>query len=380
MKTITATILAFILIIISISGCGSSDEPYYIICDDGERVIKIGVLASTSSDTLGIEYAHFNTPMVEIAGIVYNVDLVVFGDMPEEEESLTAAQFFLDKGVSIIISACGYSSAMIMGYDDFRQAGIAIIGISPTNSDAIPASNRYFGIYSLDPSAGQVLAAFAKERFNPSTAYVLANRADCRSIEFAAYFKEAFERENIIYEIFPSGTSDISPYIASAKAAGAQILLASTLKEYAALIIDQMHTQGLNIPIFAGGTWSDIVPSAAFGKEIEIYIASFYIEGGSPQFETGFRDWATSNSVSSNISDIIITGYDAYNAAIEAIKTAGFSAPDAILSSLNALSFNSSVSGQITFSAGGNVKRSAAFIKLYNTQTGEWEPLTFRDV
>ena len=372
MKAIIATILTFLFILISLSGCGSNDEPYIIIDnEEEERIIKIGILTSAASDVRGIKYAHFKAPAVEIAGIVHDVLLITPDDIQEEEEEpLSAAWFFVDKGVSLVISSCNSSATEMMEYAPFRQAGIAVIGISPAISGVAPTSNRYFGIYSLDPSMGQVLAALAKERFNPEIAYVLANREDIRSIEIAAYFMENFDRENIIYEVFPAGTYDFGPYIASAKAAGAQIMLAAAPGEYAALIIGQMQAQGLNIPIFSGDGWSAAVSAAGLGEGIELYITTLYIEGGAPQFDSGFRAWAGSNA---DITDIIITGYDAYNAALEAFILAESAEPNAVFSALSGLSFSSSISGQITFSRGGNVRRSTGFIKFFNAQTREWE-------
>ena len=66
-----------------------------------------------------------------------------------------------------------------------------------------------------------------------------------------------------------------------AKNEGAEVFFAPVSTEAAALIIEQAAAQGLTIPMMAGDTWdSNVILNAAKGKDVEIYVTTFYQEGG----------------------------------------------------------------------------------------------------
>ncbi|MCL2874417.1 MAG: ABC transporter substrate-binding protein [Defluviitaleaceae bacterium] len=376
MKKIITIILVFSFILILLAGCGGSNDSDVGISDN--RILKIGVLISSPSETLGIEYANFTTPTVEIEGAVYEIELV-FVDNPFTEETSSIAQMFVDQGVSVIISSCE-SAAEMMADDVFRESGLAVIGIS---NIGLPDSANYFRMYHPNPFGGQALANFAIEHFDAERAYILANLGDDCGTEFAAYFIEAFDRENVIYEIFPSGISDFTPYILSAKEADAQILFTPVSEKYANLIISQTYSEGLHIPILASDDWRFASLDEALGKNIEIYISTLYKEGGSPQFDTGFRDFVSLSASDSGydsdidkITDIIVTGYEAYFAAIQAVASAGSLYPNYVRTVLSHIVFNSIISGDVMFNENNVAKRSLVFIKSFNTQTNEWELIT----
>jgi len=378
-KAISVIICVFILVTM-VAGCGGGSG------GSGGKVVKIGVFEPASGDngaggkqeTLGVQYANKETPKVVIGGVEYTVELVVVDNQSSNAVAPTAAQKLVSDGVSLVLGS--YGSAVSMAASPvFEDAGLAAVGITCTNPQVTVGNNHYFRICFLDPFQGTVLANFAKEEFGAQKAYVLAKLGDDYSVGLANFFMEAFGKENCIDEYFPEGTSDYSAYIANAKANNVGVFFAPTSTEAAALIIDQANTQGLGVPILAGDTWdSNVILNAAQGKDVKIYVTTFYQEGGAPDFDKGIKEWINSDSTAKSnnggddkVAAVTAMGYDAYYVALEILKSAGSIDKAAVLAATPNLSYTG-ITGPIAFDANGDAMRDTAFVKTCNSNTGEW--------
>jgi len=256
-KIILTTFITILSVLLSSCGRDGIDD-YYTEASSingGRPSLKIGVLYENEADIAGVLDAHNTYPTVEISGEVYVVQLAIFNSIIDDEDAKSAAEFFVESGVSVVISSC--PTALYMLTDNyFRDAGIIVLGI--THMTDMPTASNYLPMYLPYPDAGREIANEVILRYNPEAAYVIANYEDDIGREFAAYFIEVFGRENVIYEIFPRGTNDFTDYILSAKEIDADILFSATNEHYAALIINQMQSKGLNIPVFERDGWLDI--------------------------------------------------------------------------------------------------------------------------
>jgi len=352
-----------------------------------DNVVRIGVFQALSGangangrqQNNGYEFAHYLNPTVEIGGVTYRVELVFADNQSSTAVAPSAAQTLVAAGVSIVLGSIG-SGVSIAASDTFGDAGIAYIGTTNTNPQVTLGNDHMFRLAFLDPFQGTVLAGLARERLGAQKAYVLARQGDDYSVGLAHFFMEAFGRENTFYEVFPEGTSDFSTYVATAKAQGADVFMSPTSSEAAALIIDQAHAQDLGIPILAGDTWdTNVILNAARGKNVQIYVTTFYQEGGSPEFDAGFRAWLNANPVAlanNGGNDFIAAssamGFDSYNVVLEALRIAGSTDPDKVLEALRTVTWEG-VTGFIQFDEIGDTKRDTAYVKAVNAETGEWE-------
>jgi len=377
MKRVVSVIIAVLFLVSFVTACGGGG---------GEKVVKIGVFEPASGDngaggkqeTLGIQFANQETPTVTIGGVEYKVELEIVDNQSSTTVAPSAAQNLVSAGVSIVIGS--YGSAVCMAASDvFADAGLTAVGISCTNPQVTQGNDHYFRICFLDPFQGTVLANFAKDQFGAQKAYVLAKLGDDYSVGLANYFMEAFGNDNCIYETFPDGTTDYSSYIASALANDVGVLFSPTSTEAAALIIDQAATQGLSVPILAGDTWdSNVILNAAEGKDVSVYVTTFYQEGGAPTFDNGIKAWINGDSTAKannggddKVAAVTALGYDAYYVALEILKSAGSLEPDAVRAATPGLSYTG-VTGPIAFDGNGDAKRDTAFVKFADTATGEW--------
>lgn len=354
-----------------------------------EKVIKIGVFEPASGDNgaggkqeaLGVQYANSIQNTVDINGETYKVELISADNESSNDKAPTAAQDLISKGANIVLGSYG-SGVSIAASDIFAKGGVAALGITCTNPQVTEGNDHYFRICFLDPFQGTVLANFAKDNFQAKKAYSLAKLGDDYSNGLANYFNEAFEKlgGEVVFETFPEGNSDFTSYITKAKNIGADVFFAPVSIEAAALIIEQASSQGMSMPIMAGDTWdSNVVLNAAKGKDVQIYVTTFYQEGGNKEFDEGIKTWINSNSTNlannggdDKVAAVTAMGYDAYFTALEAIKLANSADPAAIKAALGDVVYEG-VSGKIEFDEIGDAKRDKAFVKSANTETGNWD-------
>lgn len=352
--------------------------------------VKIGVYEPASGDngaggkqeTLGIQYANSLTPTVEIGGTEYNVELDIVDNESSNDKGPSAAATLVSDGVSIVLGSYG-SGVSIAASDIFKDGGVPAMGVTCTNPQVTQGNTHYFRICFLDPFQGTVLANFANQNFEAKKAYVLTKLGDDYSAGLGHYFTKAFEElgGEVISETFPEGNSDFASYITSAKNAEADVFFAPVSTEAAALIIEQASSQGMEIPMMAGDTWdSNVILNAAKGKDVQVYVTTFYQEGGNAEFDEGMKEYINSDSTAKannggddTIAAVSAMGYDAYYVALEALKAAGSTDPAAVNEALWNVTYEG-VCGKVEFDdENGDAIRDTAYVKSANTETGAWE-------
>ena len=381
MKKFLALVLAM-LMVFSLCACGDGGE-------SGEKVVKIGVYepqtgangAGSKQEILGMQYANAQNPTVEIGGETYKVELVYADNESDTAKAVSAASKLVAEGVSVVLGSYG-SSVAIAASDTFKEAGIPAIGVTCTNPQVTEGNDHYFRICFLDPFQGTVHANFAKEQLKADTIYCLGELGNDYDQGLINYCKEAAEKlgMKVITESFPKDNSDFTSYLNNAKKAGAQAIFAPCSIQYAQLIVEQAAAQGINIPLLGSDTWdNNTIVGATKGKDVKIYVSTFYQEGANPDFEKGIKEWINgdaknleNNGGNDMLAAVTVMGYDAYMVALEAIKAAGSTSPADIMAALPGVQYTG-ISGDISFNDIGDANRDSAVIKAANNETGEWE-------
>ena len=355
----------------------------------GDKVVKIGVFEPQTGDNgaggkqeiLGMQYANYVQPTVEIGGETYDVKLEIVDNRTTAENGPSAASELMNRGVSIVLGSYG-SGVSMAGGTVFQEAGVPAIGVTCTNPQVTSDCSVYYRICFLDPFQGTVLANYAYKELGVTTAYTLAMLGSDYDQGLVYYFSEAFKAlgGTVTSEDFPEGNANLVSYINNAKSAGAGVIFAPVSTNYAQLIIEAADAQGFEGHLLGSDTWdNNMVIESAKGKSVNVEITTFYQEGGAPEFDAGIKEWMNSNAdaLTNNggndmVSAVTAMGYDAYFVALEAIKAAGSTDPAAVLAALPGVSYTG-VSGLIEFDEIGDAKRDAAYIKTANTESGEWE-------
>ncbi|MEG0035566.1 MAG: ABC transporter substrate-binding protein, partial [Oscillospiraceae bacterium] len=163
----------------------------------------------------------------------------------------------------------------------------------------------------------------------------------------------------------------------------ADVFVSPVSTEAASLIIDQAAAQGATYPLLAGDTWdSNVVTEAIKGKDLQLYVTTFYNEGGTPEFDKGIKEWINADATrlsSNNGNDMVAAvsamGHDAYFFALEALKLAGSTDPKAVNEAIWKTTYKG-VCGDIAIeSTNGDAIRDLAYIKQADTEAGVWKPI-----
>ena len=358
-----------------------------------KNIVKIGVFEPASGDngaggkqeTLGIQYANKLTPTVEIDGKEYQVQLEIVDNESSNTKAVQVASELVNKGVSLVLGSYG-SGVSIAASDTFANASVPAIGVSCTNPQVTQGNNHYFRICFLDSFQGTVLADFAIDNLKAKKAYCLAKLGDAYSVGLCNYFIDAFRKAGgeIVFETFPEGTSDFASYVVNAKNQAADVFFSPVSIEAASLIIEQVKTQKLSMPILAGDTWdSSLVLEAAQGSNTAVFATTFFIEDSTAKnvtdFVKGFRSYINTDSIArennggnDEISAFSAMGFDAYYTALEALKNAGSTNSKDVLKALPSTKYTG-LSGFIEFDANGDAKHNLAYIQQVDNATGTWK-------
>ena len=390
MKKLMAAVLALVMVL-SLAACGGSksDSQGAQSGESGNKVVKIGVFEPQTGDNgaggkqeiLGMQYANYVQPTVEIGGETYDVKLEIVDNRTTPENGKSAAAELVNRGVSMVLGSYG-SGVSMAGGEVFQEAGLPALGTSCTNPQVTAGCDVYFRLAFLDPFQGTVLANYAYKELGVTTAYVLGMLGSDYDQGLVYYFTEAFEGlgGTVVAEDFPEGSANFVSYINNAKAANAGVIFAPVSINYAQLIVEAAAAQGYQGALLGSDTWdSNKVIESATGKDVAAYVTTFYQEGGNPEFDSGIKEWInanpdakTNNGGNDMVAAVTAIGYDAYFTALEALKIAGSTDPKAVLEALPSVSFEG-VTGLIEFDDIGDAKRDAAYIKTANTEAGVWD-------
>ena len=373
----------------SSSDASSDSQSGSDTASSGNKVVRLGVFEPQTGDNgaggkqeiLGMQYANYVQPTVEIGGETYDVKLEIVDNRTTPENGPSAAAELLNRDVSVVMGSYG-SGVSSAGGTVFAEAGMPAIGTSCTNPQVTADCEVYFRLAFLDPFQGTVLANYAYNELGVTNAYVLGMLGSDYDQGLVYYFTQAFEQlgGTVTAESFPEGTANFVSYINNAKSAGAGVIFAPISINYAQLVVEAADAQGFDGALLGSDTWdSNKVIESATGRNVEIYVTTFYQEGGAPEFDSGIKEWMnanpdalTNNGGNDMVAAVTAVGYDTYFTALEALKIAGSTEPSAVLEALPKVSFEG-VTGLIEFDDIGDAKRDSAFIKTANTEAGTWD-------
>ena len=405
MKKFLALALSCSLALTILAGCGGGDTSSTPAPEDttpaettggGENTVYIGVFEPATGDSgaggkqemLGMQYANAETPTVDIGGTTYNVELVYADNGSDSAKAPTAAAELVGKGVSLVLGSYG-SGVSIAAGPIFGEAGLAAIGVTCTNPQVTAGNDYYFRICFLDPFQGTVLANFATEKFSAQKAYLLGELGNDYDQGLMNYFEQAFTAAGgtVVKDSFPTNNSDFSTYLNKADSEGCDVIFCPVSIAYSTQIVKLAADTGLDIPILGSDTLdNNMVLESAAGSDVQLYVSTFYQEGGSPEFDEGIKEFINSDSTNltnnggnDTIAAVTAMGYDAYYVALEALKAAGSTDPGAVKAALPDVTYTG-VSGDIAFDEIGDAIRDTAYIKVADTANSTWALETVQTV
>lgn len=216
-------------------------------------------------------------------------------------------------------------------------------------------------------------------------AYCLGENGNEYDQGLVTFFKQAFEKAGgtVVTDSFPKDNSDFSSYLNKAKDQGCDVIFAPVSIAYSTQIVNQAASLNISLPMLGSDTWDDnMVLQAAKGKDVKVFVSTFYAEGGNQKFDDGIKayingnaDAKTTNGGDDTVSAVTAMGYDVYYVALEALKAAGSTDPAKVMEALPGVVYDG-VSGHIAFDDTGDAIRDTAYIKTIDAAAGAWTFVT----
>ncbi len=387
MKKFLAVLLAVVMVF-AMAACGGSSSSGSAKSSD---VIKVGVFEPQTGDNgaggkqeiLGMQYANYLYPTVDIGGKTYKIELVYADNESSVDKAVSAATKCISEGCSVVLGSYG-SGVSMAAADTFQSDGMPAIGVGCTNALVTQDNDIYFRICFIDPEQGTIDANLCKD-LGVKKVYCLAMLGEDYGQGLVTYFVQACKDlgiEVVGQDSFPEGNSDFTSYLNNAKNGGAEAIFAPSSTGYAQQIISQAASMGYKVPLIGGDTWDSGVISDACANaatEMDVYCSTFYANGFNEEFETAIKKWITDDSTNyanngstDELAAMTVMGYDTYMTAYEAIKNSGTGERADVLATLPSTKITG-ITGDISFKEGGDCDRHEAFIKKYDYSTGSLE-------
>ena len=240
-------------------------------------------------------------------------------------------------------------------------------------------------VYSDNGSDSAKAVSAASKLVNEKVSLVLGSYGSGVSIAASDTFKQAFEKAGgtVVTDSFPKDNSDFSSYLNKAKDQGCDVFFAPVSIAYSTQLVSQAASLNIGIPFLGSDTWDDnMVLQAAKGTNVQVFVSTFYAEGGNKTFDDGIKayingnaDAKTTNGGDDTISAVTAMGYDVYYVALEALKAAGSTDPAKVMEALPGVTYDG-VSGHIAFDETGDAIRDTAYIKTIDTAANVWKFVT----
>ncbi|MDS1029784.1 ABC transporter substrate-binding protein [Bacillota bacterium LX-D] len=356
-----------------LAGCGGSQETATKAESD---VIKIGVYepltgmnaAGGEMTVDGIKLANKLFPTV----LGKKVELDIVDNKSEKQEAANAVERLVNDNVNVIIGSYGSSLAMAGG-PVAKDAGIPVIGCSPTNPAVTLGNDYYFRVCFIDPFQGTVMAKYAVETLHAKTAAIIQDVQQDYSVGLNNYFEKSFKQltknENaIVAKVnYNTGDKDFSAQLTEVKSKNPDVIFAPGNFTECGILVEKAREMGITAPILGGDTWESDVFLNRVGNLKDIYFSThFTAEEPVTDVSKTFIDEYAKAYPDKMVNAFAALGFDAYKLAIDAIERANSTDPEAIKEALAQTSGFKGATGIITLDANRDAVKTAIVKSVEN--------------
>lgn len=254
------------------------------------------------------------------------------------------------------------------------QDGTPMITPSATAYEVTDGGNNLFRACFLDPYQAEIMAVFAKETLEASTAAIIYDNANDYTIGLTNSFKaKAAELgiEIVAEEVCVAGQADYSAQMSKIADAEPDVVYVAEYYEDTAVMLPLAYEAGLDeTPLLGPDGWTGL--AAQVGDEVEYLQNCYYSDSFSNEaegevakaFVSGFT--ASTGAAPAGFNAL---GYDAARLMLHAIEVAGSTDAAAIVAALDATNYECAT-GVITFDDHNDPIKSV-YVKSYNEDGSE---------
>lgn len=318
-------IMALILLVSSLSGCGSQ-----------EKVLKIGFITEQTGVDAYVGPASVPAMQdyideINAKGGVggYKLELVVYDTRSEVPDAVTVAKRLMDQDKAVAIIGPSWSSAGIPLADIADAAKVPMVATTASNVNVTVSEDGklhpyMFRVCFIDPYQGYAQADFAYKKLGLRKAAFLTDVASPYTVGLHQFFKDHFIElggEVVAEEGYTQGDAEFRAQLAKIKDAGADLLvMASYTFKDLGLAAQQAEALGLDIQFMSGdGVFVPELLDMA-GPQLEGAIVTTGVTTEAPEFAEFNKAFEAKHGLQANIYTYY--GLDALMAIVHAIGEA----------------------------------------------------------
>ncbi len=370
------TVITLLLVAaFALAGCGGGGgEKKEAAKDAASDVIKIGVyepLTGTNAaggemTVEGIKLANQLFP--EVLG--KKVELVIVDNKSEKQEAANAVERLVSKDkVNVIIGSYG-SSLSMAGGPIAKDAGIPVIGCSPTNPAVTLNNDYYFRVCFIDPFQGTVMANYAFDKLGAKKAAIIQDVQQDYSVGLNAFFEKSFKKlageEAIVAKVnYNTGDKDFSSQLTAIKDKKPDVIFAPGNFTESGILVEKARELGITCPILGGDTWESEEFLNRVKNTKDVYFSTHF-DSTQPVTEMSkkFKEEYEKAYAGKQVNAFGALGFDSYILALDAMKRANSADPKAIRDALAGTKDFEGATGLITLDANGDATKTAIIKKV----------------
>jgi branched-chain amino acid transport system substrate-binding protein len=210
------------------------------------------------------------------------IEVVKADDACEPKQAVAVANKMVDQEKVVAVVGHFCSSSTIPASEVYDEAGILNITPASTNPEVTERGMKnIFRMCGRDDQQGTVAADFIVQKLKASKPAIIHDK-DTYGKGLADSTKNRLKQlgvTEVLYEGLTRGEKDFNALVTKIKSVKADVVYFGGLHAEAGLLINQMKSQGVNVPFISGdGIVSEDFVTSAGGKK---YVAGVYVTFGS---------------------------------------------------------------------------------------------------
>lgn len=357
-------VVAALALAVAASGCAPKADPN----------IKIGAFLSMTGGTAtfgqssqkGMQLA-IDEANAEGGVLGKQLTLVTEDDRSNAQEAKTAAVKLLQQDKVVALLGEVASSSSLAAAPDAQRAQIPMISPASTNPKVTEVGDYIFRVCFIDPFQGEVMAKFAHNSLQATTACLFKDNKSDYSVGLAEYFKNTFTQlggQILSEESYSGGDIDFKAQLTAMKGSNPQVIFIPGYYTEVGQIARQARELGLTAVLLGGDGWDSPKTIEIGGDAVEgAYFSNHYSdEDPNPVVQSYIAKFkAKYNEVPDAMG---VLGYDCARVLIAAMKSAGTTDGPKLREAIAATKDFPGVSGLITINVERNATKSAVVLKI----------------
>lgn len=334
--------------------------------------IKLGLIGPLSGDaaiygTSANDGAKLAVKEINAAGGIdgKNIELISYDSKADQTEALNAYNRLRDQDGVVGIIGGVLSGESIAMHDTMVLDGMPVLAPTATAVDVTTNAPNIFRACFLDDYQGQAAANFATGTLGKTTAALFV----CKGNPYSEGVGAAFEKEFVAKggtilgtEFYSEQDNDYSVQLTKIKEMNPDVVFVPEYVKTVGPILQKAKEMGITAVFMGADGWDGIQEEYADAAQGNYFTNHYAADSPSEivqNFITAYK--AEYNKVPNSFSAL---GYDSVYVMVDAIKAAGSTEKEAIVTALNATD-HAGVTGNLKFDEEGNPKgKEVTIIKV----------------